>query len=142
MTLGSYGYGKDGVKLLYVHRDEHTQRHEIREYEVNVALHLNNQNDYLFGDNRHIIATDSQKNTIYILAKRHGVKSPEEFGMVITNHFLDQYSQVTEVNVKIEEYPWVRNTVDGIPHNHAFTMTPVARRFCQVYQKRDGMLII
>ncbi|KAJ8673955.1 hypothetical protein QAD02_005217 [Eretmocerus hayati] len=134
--LGAYGYGKSSVKLLYVHR-ENALRHEIREYEIDVHLRLTTQRDYLEGDNRDIIATDSQKNTVYLLAKKHGVKSPEEFGILLCSHFLYQYRHVEEVNINVEEYPWSRHQVDGRPHNHAFVFTPTATRYCQVMQLRN-----
>lgn len=65
------GYGKDHVKLLYVRREGRV--HSIKEYEIKTQLTLNTDKDYLMGDNSDVIATDSQKNTVYILAKRHGV---------------------------------------------------------------------
>ncbi|KAL7286102.1 hypothetical protein TKK_0019616 [Trichogramma kaykai] len=133
--LGQYGYGKSSVKLLHVRRHDKL-RHEIREYEIDIYLHLSSQNDYKYGDNRQVIATDSQKNTIYILAKRHGVSSPEGFAMLLTGHFLEQYPQVDEVNVNIEEYPWSRQRIGSAEHSHAFVMTPDASRFCQVSQRR------
>ncbi|XP_012262483.2 uricase [Athalia rosae] len=133
--LASYGYGKNHVKLLYVHRDG--ARHEIREYEVDTHLRLETQKDYLEGDNEDIIATDSQKNTVYLLAKKHGVQTPEEFGLLICAHFLYTYKHVAEVNVNVEEYPWQRHRVDGEQHNHAFVFTPIVTRYSQVTQLRN-----
>ena len=46
-----------------------------QELEVCTALTLNNHRDYIFEDNADVIATDSQKNTVYILAKQHGVST-------------------------------------------------------------------
>lgn len=134
--LGAYGYGKDHVKLLYVRRDD-ALKHEIREYEVDTHLRLGSQKDYLEGDNRDIIATDSQKNTVYLLAKKHGVKSPEEFALLLCAHFLYTYKHVEEVSIHIEEYPWSRHQVNGVPHNHAFVLGNTAVRYCQVTQLRN-----
>lgn len=134
--LGAYGYGKDSVKLLYVRRGD-AARHEIREYEVDTHLRLGSQKDYLLGDNRDIIATDSQKNTVYLLAKKYGVNSPEEFALLLCAHFLYTYKHVEEVNVNIEEYPWSRCLVDGLPHNHAFVLNNTVVRYCQVTQLRN-----
>ncbi|XP_015115625.1 uricase [Diachasma alloeum] len=134
--IGAYGYGKNNVKLLYVKRED-KYHHEIREYEVDIHLRLGSQKDYLEGDNRDIIATDSQKNTVYLLAKKYGVKSPEEFGILLCAHFLYTYKHVEEVHVNVEEYPWMRHQVDGLPHNHAFIFNPTTRRYCQVTQLRN-----
>lgn len=64
-------FGKNYVKLLQLRREG--QVHHIKELEVNTALTLSTVKDYTIGDNSDIIATDSQKNTVYILAKQHGV---------------------------------------------------------------------
>lgn len=65
------GYGKNNVKLLYVRREGVI--HSITEYDVSTELTLDSDDDYIHGDNSAIVATDSQKNTVYILAKHHGV---------------------------------------------------------------------
>ena len=130
------GYGKKYIKLLHIRRDGPT--HHIKEYEVNTQLTLDSKKDYLHGDNGDIVATDSQKNTVYILAKNHGVKSPEEFGLLLCSHFLAKYPHVNKVRVCIEEHPWDRLMSDGVPHNHAFISTPVAIRFSSVTFRRGG----
>ena len=135
-TFGNYGYGKNSVRLLHV--DKSGPKHTISEYEVDVHLKLNTQIDYLQGDNKNIIATDSQKNTVYILAKKHGTKTPEEFGLLICNHFLLVYKHVVEVEVKIDEFPWERFERQGEEHNHAFVYSPSATRFATVSQARNG----
>ncbi len=71
MEFSDRRYGKNYVRLLYVKR--HGQRHDIKELEVNTTLTLSSDKDYVRGDNRDIVATDSQKNTVYALAKREGV---------------------------------------------------------------------
>lgn len=134
--FGKYGYGKNHVKLMHVHRDG--VLHTIREYEVDTHLRLSTQKDFLDGDNKDIIATDSQRNTVYVLAKKHGVKTPEEFALLICNHFLYVYPHVEEVTVSVEEYPWERLQVDGRAHNHAFIFSPTAVRFCTVNVRRNG----
>jgi len=99
-------YGKTGVKILHVSRKggEHT----IRELEVTTLLTLDNNKDYETGDNSDIIATDSQKNTVYVLAKQHGVASPEEFGLLLATHFVSRYPWVTRARVQVTAHPWQR----------------------------------
>lgn len=80
--LGQYGYGKNSVKLLHVRRDG--PFHTIREYEVSTHLKLLSKKDFMTGDNKDIIATDTQKNTVYILAKKYGV-SPSRHLPVFDN---------------------------------------------------------
>ncbi|KAI7815677.1 uricase [Rhyzopertha dominica] len=133
--FGNYGYGKNHVKLLHVHRNG--AFHTIREFEVDTHLTLSTQKDYLDGDNTDIIATDTQKNTVYVLAKKHGIKTPEEFGLLICSHLLYMYKHVVEVDVKIEEYPWERLEAEQQLHNHAFVFQPTAIRSARVSQKRN-----
>ena len=67
------GYGKNYVKLLYLRRDGDI--HFVKELEVSTELTLNSVKDYTHGDNSDIIATDSQKNTVYVMAKQYGVRN-------------------------------------------------------------------
>ena len=99
--------------------------HTIRELEVTTLLTLDNNKvtntdtcglmmcivccqDYETGDNSDIIATDSQKNTVYVLAKQHGISSPEEFGLLLATHFVSKYPWVTRARVKVTAHPWQR----------------------------------
>lgn len=46
------------------------------------ALTLNNQRDYVVADNSEVIATDSQKNIVHVLAKQNRVSC--EGGRVVS----------------------------------------------------------
>ncbi|KAG5312326.1 URIC Uricase, partial [Acromyrmex insinuator] len=135
--LDACAYGKNNVKLLYVNRNNEPY-HDIREYEIDTHLRLYDQKEFFEGNNCDIVSTDSQKNTVYVLAKKHGVQSPETFALLLCSHFLYTYKQVAQVNINIEEYPWTRCHANNQPHNHAFVMNPTATRFCQVSQVRNG----
>lgn len=63
------GYGKTGVRLLKIRRSG--KYHGIKQIEVSTELKLNNYDDYFRGDNASIVPTDTQKNTVYALAKQH-----------------------------------------------------------------------
>ncbi|KAL5012963.1 hypothetical protein ScPMuIL_011514 [Solemya velum] len=128
------GYGKNYVKLIQLRRDGPV--HYVKEVEVNTQITLNNHRDYLFGDNSDIIATDSQKNTTYILAKQFGIETIEKFGMLMCEHFLNKYRHVVNAKIYIEEAPWRRIEKNGRQHVHAFVMSPESKRFCEVEQKR------
>lgn len=77
-------------------------------------------------DNRNIVATDTVKNTVYILARRHQFASIEEFGIIIAKHFLAQYPAiVTKVDVQLVKDLWTRVVNKDshghiAQHNHAF----------------------
>merc|ERR1711874_445360 len=89
-------YGKTGVKILHVSKAGSV--HSIRELEVVTLLTLDNTKDYETGDNEDIVATDSQKNTVYVLAK--------EFGLVLVTHFISKYPWVTAAKAQITAHPW------------------------------------
>ncbi|KAF6214449.1 hypothetical protein GE061_009192 [Apolygus lucorum] len=127
-------YGKSFVKLLHISRAG--KRHTAKEVEVDTKLTLNSTIDYTRGDNRDIVATDSQKNIVYVTAKQYGVKSPEEFGLLLCEIFLNKYPHVTAARVTVTEYPWQRMVADGRPHNHAFVMVPVSERWANVQMSR------
>lgn len=129
-------YGKNFVKLLHVKRQGNL--HHVKELEVNTAIQLDNVKDYIKGDNSDIVATDTQKNTVYILAKKLGITSIEEFAMALSDHFLSQYKQVIEARIYIKESPWARVTDGKKTHMHAFTTDNCGTRFCQVDQKKHG----
>lgn len=106
-----------------------------------MRLTPSSQKDYLdYLDNSDIIATDSQKNAVYVLAKQYGVKSPETFASVICEHFLSTYSHVTKVVVEVEQLTWNRVAYDEQKklHNHAFIHTPVCTRVSIVTLERGG----
>jgi len=65
------GYGKSGVRLLKIKRSG--KYHDIKQIEVATELKLANYQDYMTGNNASVIATDTQKNTVYALAKDHPV---------------------------------------------------------------------
>lgn len=56
---------------------------------------------YTKGDNSKVVPTDTVKNTIYVLAKRHmDTFCIEEFALVIARHFVSEYSHVNFARVK------------------------------------------
>lgn len=128
-------YGKGGVKIL--HFSKHGAVHTIRELEVETLLTLASSKDYESGDNSDIIATDTQKNTVYILAKQHGIASPEEFGLLLASHFVSKYPWVVRARINLSARPWQRILdTKGREHNHAFVSTPSCVRVAEVEYTR------
>ncbi|XP_022094664.1 uricase-like isoform X2 [Acanthaster planci] len=133
---GTY-YGKHRVRILQHFR--HGNTHNIKEVAVNTHLSLARQRDYLHGDNSDVIATDSQKNTVYALAKTKGIRTPEQFAMDLSRHFLTTYEQVVRTEISVEEAPWHRMDHSGKEHVHAFIHRQEAKRFCIVQQEKNGL---
>jgi urate oxidase len=132
--LTSNHYGKSEVRLTKVIRNG--DRHELLEFSVDILLSGDFARSYTHGDNTQIIATDSMKNTVYVLAKEQQFSTPERFAMLLASHFPRTYPQVFSAFVQVEQTNWARISVDRQPHNHAFvcggpdlqTATAVATR--------------
>lgn len=75
---------------------------------------------YTKADNSVVVATDSIKNTIYILAKQHLVTPPELFASIIGTHFIETYKHIHAAHVRVVTHRWTRMTIDGKPHPHSF----------------------
>ncbi|MBV8779764.1 MAG: urate oxidase [Phycisphaerae bacterium] len=118
VTLIANSYGKSDVRLTKVIRRR--DRHDLLEFSVDIQLHGEFDRSYTHGDNSSIVATDSMKNTVYVLAKENDFDSAESFGILLAEHFLSSYSQVRSATVFIQQSNWSRIAVDGHPHDHAF----------------------
>ena len=120
IVLGPNQYGKAEVRLVHV--DRSTPVHAIKD--VNVTSQLLGDftaATHATGDNSAVIATDTQKNTVYALARQHGVGPVEDFALLMARHFVDGYDWVDGARQEVEEYFWERiTTAAGSPHDHAF----------------------
>ena len=118
MVLGQNTYGKSGVRIVKVRRD--TERHELWDLDVAVALEGDFEAAHVSGDNSELLATDTMRNTLYALAKDHLTASIEEFGLALVDHFLEAGPTVERARVNITQFPWDRIGVDGRGHEHSF----------------------
>ena len=85
--------GTTPTARAHVRADEgRPQRRRVHElFEIDAAIQLEGDFDaaYRDGDNRNVIATDSMKNTVYVLAKEHAFDSVEQFALILARHFVD-----------------------------------------------------
>jgi urate oxidase len=116
--LSANSYGKSEIRLTKVIRNG--SHHELIEFSINIELTGDFAASYIDGDNSKIIATDSMKNTVYVLAKEREFNSPEGFALILAKHFLETYPQVAASTVYISQTAWSRISVDQKPHDHAF----------------------
>src|SRR3954462_14472722 len=111
--LGSNQYGKAEIHLVRVHRDGAV--HELRDLTVSVAPRGELEAVHLEGDNSAVLATDTQKNTVYAFAREHPVGAPEEFAARLGRPFLG--GPISRARVEVAEVPWARLS------EHAFTQS-------------------
>ncbi len=88
IVLGPNQYGKSENRVFRVYRD--TARHQIRDLNVSSALRGRFDDAHVTGDQRDVLPTDTQKNTIFSFAKEKGVDSIENFALTLADHFINQ----------------------------------------------------
>ena len=111
-------YGKANVRVLRVQRAE--DRHQVRESRVTIILDGEFSRAYTDADNASVVATDTMKNLVNVLALKHLNAANESFALTIAECFLDRYQQVSEARVRVEETVWGRMLIDGRDHGHGF----------------------
>jgi urate oxidase len=119
----------------------HKDRHEFRQISVNVSLEGDFETAHTVGDNTKILPTDTQKNTVYALAKEHFTSSIEAFGLILSNHFYSNNPQVSKTKIEITEYWWNRMIIDGIAHSHSFINGGSEKHVATIIQTDAGMQV-
>lgn len=119
IRLGPASYGKAVVRLVKVIRE--TERHELRDICVDVALEGDFERCFVEGDNADMPATDTMRNVVYALAREHPLDSIEAFGLHLARHYRGIAPSVTGARVRLTEQPWGRIVAGGQEHDHAFT---------------------
>ena len=81
IVLGPNSYGKSETRVVRIVRD--TPRHEIRDLNVSTALRGDFAAAHTDGDQSDVLPTDTQKNTAFAFAKKHGIDSPEDYALAL-----------------------------------------------------------
>jgi urate oxidase len=118
IVLGPNQYGKAESRVVRITRD--TARHEITDLTVSTSLRGDFADAHVRGDQAKVLPTDTQKNTAFAYAKKHGVSSPEDYALAVANRLLDAAPAATGARIEVEQYAWDRIPVDGAGHDHAF----------------------
>jgi urate oxidase len=134
LTFNSYG--KSRVRLTKVVRRGAV--HDLFEIDAAIQLSGDFEPAYAAGDNRNVIATDTMKNTVYVLAKERSFPSVEGFAVILVRHFIDAYPQVSHATVTLLQSAWQRIDVRGRPHDHAFTSGGPQQRRAEATLTRGG----
>lgn len=116
--LEKNSYGKHAINLSKVIR--HADHHEFRQITVNTELAGDFEPVYLQGDNTPVLATDTQKNSIYALAKDHFTGPVEAFALYLARYFVSHEAPITGATVSITEHLWSRMLLGEAAHQHAY----------------------
>jgi|SRR5579871_69450 len=125
-------YGKSRVRLMKL--DRRSELHHIKDITAQILFRGDFRDAYESGDNGKILPTDTIKNTVYVLARKHDITSIEEFSQLLIQHFLHGNPQIAEVRVDISEHVWSRIA------NDAFTRGG-QKRTALVVGERDSVTV-
>ena len=146
VTLARNAYGKERVRVVKVTRRH--DRHELRDVTVGVRFEGDYEPVYAAGDNRACLPTDTMKNTVYALARRHPLEELERFGVALAEHFRGGPAgepagapAPARVEVELTEHLWTRVVVASRTHAHAFTRAGTAERVALVTAAGDGVTV-
>ena len=118
ISLGANQYGKAENRVVRVYRD--TPRHELVDLNVSTSLRGDFADAHVSGDQADVLPTDTQKNTAFAFAKRHGVSSPEDYAIALGRRFLEAAPKADSAQIRVEQYPWDRIATGPNGHDHAF----------------------
>jgi urate oxidase len=136
MALVRNIYGKGRVRVMRLKRDG--ERHEARELTVKAMLEGGFARAYTHADNAAVVATDSIKNIVNIVAREHLDLDTEPFLEVLARRCLDRYPQIERAIITAWETRWIRFAVNGVPHPHSFLLDGNGKPFAHYNATRDG----
>jgi urate oxidase len=113
--LSSHRYGKSRIRVVKILRDG--KRHTVVEISAQVLFEGDFERSYTSGDNSKVVATDTIKNTVHVLAKDHLTPEVEKFAVYLAKHFTSEYPQIKKATVEFSQQIWKRLQ----NHDHSFT---------------------
>lgn len=86
------------------------------------------------------------KQTVCLLARDHGIKSPEDFGVLVCHYFMTNHDHVVDVCLISEDFAWNQIATDVDEHKNGFSgikqsfiHIPEAIRSSEVKLTRKGL---
>ena len=135
ISLAENSYGKSRVRLAKVKR--HSDRHDFREWTLEILLEGDFKSCFLAGDNSKILPTDTMKNTVFSLARTSSADCMEEFGKELVTFFLDRNPQVSAARVTLSEKSWRHLQTGGKPHPTTFVQSSAECQTAEVTVTRN-----
>lgn len=140
IVLGDNQYGKAETHLVHVDRRGETYR--VTDFLVSISLAGDFAGSHVTGDNSKVVATDTQKNTVFAFAKEAPPGQPEAFALRLARHFARDFDAVSRARVHIEAVPWTPIDADGSPDPHAFERWGADRRLATVTCTKDAEWVV
>jgi urate oxidase len=139
IKLGNNAYGKNAINLSKIIR--HNDYHEFRQISVNISLEGDFETVHTEGDNSKVLPTDTQKNTVYALAKSKFTSSIEEFAIILADHFTLNNPQIDTCTLHITEHLYTRLSFDGQLHPHSFISGGNEKHTAHIRKDADWMTV-
>ena len=139
-ALAENRYGKSRVRLVQVKR--HHDRHDFREWTVQVLLEGDFASCFEDGNNSKILPTDTMKNTVYWLARTSSASSMEDFSKELVDFLLKRNPQVSRAEVSVREKTWERLQTRGKPHPTAFVQSSGESQMTKVARVQGGAFLV
>lgn len=135
--LAENRYGKSRVRLARVKRT--AERHEFREWTVQILLQGDFESCFTEGDNGKILPTDTMKNTVYSLARTSSAECMEDFARELIAFILGRNPQVSQAEVSVSEKAWEHlQAGDKKPHPTSFVQSSGERQTTKVARAQAG----
>jgi urate oxidase len=132
-------YGKSRVRLVKVNRSK--EAHELKDLDFSIQFEGDFEATHTKGDNSKVLPTDTMKNTVYALARKHDIVEIESFALLLSEHFLSNNPQVSRVSIEVKENIWRRIKVDGKAHPHAFIQCGDEKRTTEINATRESTIV-
>lgn len=137
--LPFHQHGKSKVRLGRTWREGNV--HYFVEWNVHTMLESDMEHAFKTGSNAGMTATDTQKNSVYVVGQRMSQRcSPEQYAIALAQHFVRQYPLVSKAKIVVEQKPWSRIQQGGLPHDHGFAVTGTEMRTAYVTYDKAGRL--
>jgi urate oxidase len=139
ISMSHDSYGKSDVRVMKVTHSP--EGDSVVEYSVDIRVEGDFAEGYYTGDNTHVLPTDTMKNTVYILARKHDFDSPEAFALILARHFVDNHPHADRAFATVTERPWARLSPGGKTHPQGFTQATNERRTAYVDHSAEATVV-
>ncbi len=143
--MSEWRHGKARVRLVRIDRSDPTYD-RVKEVTVETTLESDCGATYVTGANTGVVATDTQKNTVYMVAKSSfpATASIEQFGIAIAQQFLDEHRFVWSARIALTQHGWsrVHYGADNKAASNTFIRTEPEQRTAVVTLHRSGKLTV
>ncbi|KXZ55900.1 hypothetical protein GPECTOR_2g1451 [Gonium pectorale] len=138
-ALPFHHHGKSKVRVGRVWREGNV--HHMVEWNVNTMIDSDMEHAFIKGENTGMTATDTQKNTVYVVAQRMSQRcTVEQFAIALAQHFVRTYPLVSKAKIYVEQKPWARVQQGGLPHDHGYALQGTEVRTVYVTYDKAGKL--